>query len=79
MVSCNVLFWGRQIQTHSTVPFVTRTASVSVALTRRDSVELIWLRGGDENEVISIEDEEEGEDNDDRSGSDDCDDQEEDV
>lgn len=80
MVSCNVLFWGRQIQTHSTVPFVTRTASVSVAFSRLDSVELIWLGGGDENEVISIEEEEDEEaDNDDRSGSDECDDQEEDV
>lgn len=56
------------------VLFVIRVVFVFVVLIRWDLVEFIWLRGGDENEVIFIEDEEEGEDNDDRSGSDDCDD-----
>lgn len=56
------------------VLFVIRIVFVFVVLIRWDLVEFIWLRGGDENEVIFIEDEEEGEDNDDRSGSDDCDD-----
>lgn len=73
MVSCSVLFWGRQIQTHSTVPFVIWTASVSVAFSRLDSVEFNWLKGGKETEVISEEEEEV------RGGIGGCDDHEKDV
>lgn len=57
------------------VLFVIRIVLVFVVFFRLDLVEFIWLWGGDENEVIFIEEEEDEEvDNDDRSGSDDCDD-----